>query len=935
MKNIVKFAMLLILVYLLNSFPVHSQHLYDIGIRNESAGLIADRIILSDSANIILEGNRPLFSFLLNSKLYTSKEAGAVDINGLYSQIYGKNLSVTFGNTGHYTDGWKAEITFENNGIDTILISNVVPFGEDSGSVYITGRGPSDLARAYLFRPGFQPVRVILPDNAWELGYSSFVTAKGYSICSIARRYRVEGGQKQRYQTILPPKAKVIYQLHSEVFMGEWQAGLRRMFRDRYLFDLESFDNSMFTRTDLSWIKESYLIILQMAWDRDFFDRLTGKYNYAEVLRKGIQLFGNIDVYGIWPTWPRLGLDERNQWDLYRDLPGGTEQLKTFVKMSKQSGTRFFIAYNPWDNSTRKEDHYKGMARLISETGADGVVLDTKGSSSYELQAAADSVRKGVIMYSEGMSVPKDMPGIISGRVHNAIFMSPELNLNKLIKPDFSIFRVCDVGEDILHREIAISFFNGYGTELNMFRPGGRDENYRRDLDYLSSTTLILRQNNDAFLDNDWTPMINTRTDKFYVNRWKSGEKIVYTVLNMRSEGVNGSLFEVDAAEGKHFISLWNHENLIPVKENGKLFVSSTTTGWQSSYSGTRREGSVDCIAELPVLIRSEMEGDSIKIKGGLQGQLIIWKGDPSYQTLHKDLRILNDTTIRVKDLFGNYEGKIVLQLLEKNTLKDENILVLKGGRPWRISKSVRTALSLNIPSDMVLVPGSDFSFNVSANDDFIPNPDVSGNLVKIDSFLIDKYPVTNEQYNNFLVKTGYRPSDTTRYLRHWDSGMMKEGQEQYPVVYLSYEDMQAYARWAQKRLPTEAEWQLAAQGTDKRKWPWGDEFHGTYCNNAFGRPTPVDAFSKGVSPFGVFDMVGNVWQMMNDMYFNGSDYFTVIRGGSYYKPESSWWYIQGGPQPLDKTQIQLLVSPGFDRSPAVGFRCVKDIDSRNFKSKH
>jgi formylglycine-generating enzyme required for sulfatase activity len=935
MKNIVKFAMLLILVYLLNSFPVHSQHLYDIGIRNESAGLIADRIILSDSANIILEGNRPLFSFLLNSKLYTSAEAGAADINGLYSQIYGKNLSVTFGNTGHYTDGWKAEITFENIGIDTILISNVVPFGEDSGSVYITGRGPSDLARAYLFRPGFQPVRVILPDNAWELGYSSFVTAKGYSICSIARRYRVEGGQKQRYQTILPPKAKVIYQLHSEVFMGEWQAGLRRMFRDRYLFDLESFDNSMFTRTDLSWIKESYLIILQMAWDRDFFDRLTGKYNYAEVLKKGIQLFGNIDVYGIWPTWPRLGLDERNQWDLYRDLPGGTEQLKTFVKMSKQSGTRFFIAYNPWDNSTRKEDHYKGMARLISETGADGVVLDTKGSSSYELQAAADSVRKGVIMYSEGMSVPKDMPGIISGRVHNAIFMSPELNLNKLIKPDFSIFRVCDVGEDILHREIAISFFNGYGTELNMFRPGGRDENYRRDLDYLSSTTLILRQNNDAFLDNDWTPMINTRTDKVYVNRWKSGEKIVYTVLNMRSEGVNGSLFEVDAAEGKHFISLWNHENLIPVKENGKLFVSSTTTGWQSSYSGTRREGSVDCIAELPVLIRSEMEGDSIKIKGGLQGQLIIWKGDPSYQTFHKDLRILNDTTIRVKDLFGNYEGKIVLQLLEKNRLKDENILVLKGGRPWRISKSVRTALSLNIPSDMVLVPGSDFSFNVSANDDFIPNPDVSGNLVKIDSFLIDKYPVTNEQYNNFLIKTGYRPSDTTRYLRHWDSGMMKEGQEQYPVVYLSYEDMQAYARWAQKRLPTEAEWQLAAQGTDKRKWPWGDEFHGTYCNNAFGRPTPVDAFSKGVSPFGVFDMVGNVWQMMNDMYFNGTDYFTVIRGGSYYKPESSWWYIQGGPQPLDKTQIQLLVSPGFDRSPTVGFRCVKDVDSRNFKSKH
>ncbi|HEX2976870.1 MAG TPA: hypothetical protein VHO68_13115, partial [Bacteroidales bacterium] len=95
------------------------------------------------------------------------------------------------------------------------------------------------------------------------------------------------------------------------------------------------------------------------------------------------------------------------------------------------------------------------MATLISETDADGVVLDTQGSSSYELQAAADSVRNGVVMYSEGMAVTKDMPGIIAGRVHNAIFLSPELNLNKLIKPDFSIFRVCDIGENMIHREVA------------------------------------------------------------------------------------------------------------------------------------------------------------------------------------------------------------------------------------------------------------------------------------------------------------------------------------------------------------------------------------------------------------------------------------------------------------------------------------------------
>jgi formylglycine-generating enzyme required for sulfatase activity len=88
------------------------------------------------------------------------------------------------------------------------------------------------------------------------------------------------------------------------------------------------------------------------------------------------------------------------------------------------------------------------------------------------------------------------------------------------------------------------------------------------------------------------------------------------------------------------------------------------------------------------------------------------------------------------------------------------------------------------------------------------------------------------------------------------------------------------------------------------------------------------------MSPYGVVDLVGNVWQMTNDMYFNGSYYFTVIRGGSFYKPDSSWWYVQGGPQALDKTQIMLLVSPGFDRSSTVGFRCARDLDSREFRAK-
>jgi gamma-glutamyl hercynylcysteine S-oxide synthase len=921
--------------FLLIFFPiaVHSQSIQNAGV-DKTPGLTVGKFSLSDGKTISLNAPRPLFSFLLDGKPYTSADFEASEENGQHKLFVADKMRITFSLPDQIPDRWTGEILFENIGQDTVVLSNIVPFGEMKSSVYITGYGQPDLARACLFRPGYRPVRVILPDNAWEIGYTSFSADNSISVCALARRQKTEGGQKRRYETVLPPKSKVSYLMYAETFTGEWQNGLRRMFRDRYLYDLEKFDNTLYERSDLAWIKESYLIILQMAWDREFYDRLSGKYAYGDYLKKGIERFGHVDVFGIWPTWPRLGLDPRNQWDLYGDLPGGTGQLRNFARLSRPYGTRFFIAYNPWDNSTRKEDHYKGMAKLIEETEADGVVLDTRGSSSYELQAAADSVRKGVVMFSEGMAITKDMPGIISGRVHNAIFFSPELNLNKLIKPDFSIFRVCDVGEDIIHREVAIAFFNGYGTELNMFRPGGRDENYESDLDFLAHTTFILRQNNDAFLDPDWTPLIGTSGDNVFVNKWTSGSKTVYTVLNMRQEGFAGRLFKAGTPEGKHYISIWNHENIKPETENGSQYISASADGWLSVYSGTRKEGSVDCIAELPDILRSQLTGDFIRISAPEKGKVIIWKGNPSYKTISKEFRILNDTSFRVKDLFGYYEGKVVIQLIEGKILKDENVITVKGGKPWLISKTTPTKKAVNIPPDMVLVPGTMFSFDVSTSEDFIPYPDVNGQVMKVDSFLIDKYPVTNAQYLEFLSGSGYVPADTTRYLRHWESGTYRQGQDKYPVVYVSYEDMKAYAAWAGKRLPTQAEWQLAAQGTDKRLWPWGNEFHGTSCNNAFGRPTPVDAFSKGQSPYGAMDMVGNIWQMTNDMYFNGSNYFTIIRGGSFYNPDSSWWYIKGGPQSLDKTQIMLLVSPGYDRSSTVGFRCVKDVDSKNFRSK-
>ena len=936
MKSFMQFSfrLLISLAFFIHLAPVNAQIISGLSI-SEKKGLFVDGVLFQDSVLSAFNSPRPLFSFLLDGSRMNSSDYDYKVNNGVIDQVFDRNLQVFFSIVDSSLQYYKGNLLFRNSGKDTVTISNVIPLGADSTSVNITGHGPAGLARAFLFRPGISPLRIILPDNAWEMGYSSFLISNGKSICSVTRRKEVINGKKGRYETILPPGASVNYAIYAEIFDGVWQNGLIKVFRDRYIYDTDHFDNSMYERKDLQWIKESYLAIFSMVWDREFYDRFSGKYTYGDFLRNYRNQFGKLDVFGIWPTWPRLGLDQRNQWDLYNDLPGGTEQLRNFVSMSQMAGTKFFIAYNPWDNSTRQENHYSAMSKLIAETNADGVVLDTRGNSGPELQAAADSARPGVVMYSEGMAVPVDMQGIISGRVHNALYMSPELNLNKLIKPDFAIFRVCDVGEAVLHREIAVSFFNGYGTELNLFRSGGRGESFENDKKFLAKTTFILRQNTNAFLDNNWTTLIPTKSDKLHVNRWKTENKTIYTVLSMLEDGFRGNAFAVEENDSLHYLSLWNHEVIMPEFTENKRFIRIDVEGWDSSYSGTRKEGAVECIAAFRKTLNSEIKGDSIKLTSALPGLIAFWKGNPGYNTFQVTISSPCDTVIRIKDLFGYYDGKIVIQLLQDRKLTDENILRTgSNGIPWLASRVTPTVRALSKPDDMVLVPGAAVKLDLTADDEFIPYPELKGTEFSVDSFLIDRYPVTNEQYFEFILATGYRPSDTSGYLSHWSRGVFRQGQERYPVVNISYEDMNSYARWVGKRLPTQAEWQLAAQGTDKRKWPWGNDFHGTYCNNSFARMTPVDAFPKGQSPYGVLDLVGNIWQMTADIYFNGTNYFGIIRGGSYYKPESSSWYLKGGPQPLDKTQILLMVSPSFDRSSAVGFRCVKDIDKRKFKSK-
>lgn len=206
----------------------------------------------------------------------------------------------------------------------------------------------------------------------------------------------------------------------------------------------------------------------------------------------------------------------------------------------------------------------------------------------------------------------------------------------------------------------------------------------------------------------------------------------------------------------------------------------------------------------------------------------------------------------------------------------------------------------------MVLVPASPFLYGSRENDKIASNDEKPQRIINLPAFYIDKYSVTNRQYCRFLNQSA--PDKKT--LDKWidlsgkflaekcrirrlekrflalkrDKFSVERGYESHPVIYVSWFGATAYAEWAEKRLPTEQEWEKAARGTEGAIYPWGNEFDRNRCNSEESNIkgiTPVDRFPKGKSPYGCFDMVGNVWEWTATMYDEEGEY-PIIRGGSW-----------------------------------------------------
>ncbi len=665
------------------------------------------------------------------------------------------------------------------------------------------------------------------------------------------------------------------------------------------------FHDELYRGTEFRWTRHTFTQDQLLVWDRSFYDAAAGSpaagnpaasapaagaYTVDRALREIESRFGRLDSVLVWTGYPNLGLDDRNQFDLIRDLPGGVAGLQKMVAAFHDRGVKVFFPVLIWDGGTRDSSISRAdnAAQLLHEIGADGINLDTLDAVPDELRDLSWGVQPPLAL--EPQMDPQNASLAVSPISWDdwvvwddlAAPFIPRVSRVKWLEPRHMV-EVTDRYALSKVNSLQHAFFNGEGYAVLENLWGYWDPIAPRDAEALRRFTRIERAYADLLTSAGWEPHTPSLQSGIFASRFPGDGQTLWTLVNRNEYEVTGEQLAVPVEAGMHYYDLWHGVELNPASREGQAIVSF-----------------------------------SVESLGF--GAVLALRGEPSQPLLELLAAAAKDAEKPLRSFAR--ESPVALQTLQA------------------IDASPRSRVA---PRGMIELPAADYDFAVNGIEiENANNPGVDvqfpweasprrnhRHLIHIPHFFIDRTPVTNADFKRFLEAAHYVPADDHNFLRDWKRGSFPAGWGNKPVTWVSIEDARAYARWAGKRLPHVWEWQYAAQGTDGRAYPWGQQWNEHAVppvDHARTRrpPTDVAAYPAGASPFGVLDMEGNVAQW-TDEFTDAHTRAAVLRGGDFYRPLGSLWYFPKSDR-LDEQEKYLLVSPGRDRSGVVGFRCAKDV---------
>jgi formylglycine-generating enzyme required for sulfatase activity len=644
----------------------------------------------------------------------------------------------------------------------------------------------------------------------------------------------------------------------------------------------KGFDSSLYDRAELKWTQSSFVQVFILLEDRSLYDVESGRYTLDKLLEAVTQSVGAIDSVVLWTGYPNIGIDDRNQIDLLHDIPGGLAALKQLITDLHRRNIRAILPVLPWDVGTRAIEGGipQSLTEIAMEIGLDAFNGDTMNTVGPDFTGPARSFAYPVAFEPElGVADLHDLGANVMTWGYWHPSPTPSVSMYKWFESRHMV-HLCQRWARNKTEMLQSAFMNGVGWVMWENVWGIWNGITPRDGEAMRRISTLARTFDHLLTSPDWEPYTPLRHPGVFGSRFPSKDKCLWTIVSRRPDLVFGEQMIVPHIEGRKYFDAWNGVELFPM-----VTASSASLEFEIQPMGFAAVLATD----VP-LTRKE------------HGVIRAMQRRPS-----------------LEDCSDTWE------------CETQEMVDIKPTRA--VSKT---------PAGMVEIPAGNFDFYVSGTE--IEGEDSEGvdvqypwenrprrhhhQTIEVDAIFMDRYPVTNAQFQQFLMATGYQPKDSHNFLRNWTGTFFPAEWKNKPVTWVSMEDARAYAQWQGKRLPHDWEWQYAAQGTDQRLFPWGNDWDPRAMpppdmGRTMGPPADVDAHPFGASPFGVLDMVGNVWQWTEE-FVDRHTRAAIIRGGSYYRPQGSHWYL---PQayPLNLHTKYLLMSPGRDRAATIGFRCVVD----------
>ena len=368
------------------------------------------------------------------------------------------------------------------------------------------------------------------------------------------------------------PEQTTVYNGQIVFTEGGWRAAfdLIRAFLRAQL------DLAEYSREDLQWYNEQLVQHFTFLYGREILDLERNAFDVDRFLDEGERDFGGYDGFLIWGGYPRIGIDERTQWEFYDDMPGGRAALRAMSVRARARGVRFFVPYLPWDQSHALHGHagapdHEELSRLIVDLEADGVFLDTLGMITPQFRQAIDRAKPGVAFCSELRTQGKALEIVtgcweqsytrdaMQGNWSAAPEPMPAVDLWRFVLPEHRLFVINrHAMADDRVRITQRAFFNGMGWVVWMdifgltlpYTPG--------EAALLKKCRTIFRENLDALNGDFPTPLIDTLHPDLFANEFAGGSRRMWTFYNQGQRAIAGQLLQFVPRPNHHLVDVWH-----------------------------------------------------------------------------------------------------------------------------------------------------------------------------------------------------------------------------------------------------------------------------------------------------------------------------------------------------------------------------------------